>query len=220
MNERYQAAKQYTQFEQFCIYASTVKNGAAQLKGFLANKIPENKLENVKRIKEFFDDTNRFYTTFYTLINQLIVSCKYLKHTDFRLQNYSNIVYNMKGFIRRYNAMHSFFKENDLVLANIAVFSRFFSTKKYDNSVFSFIGITVAANGELLLDPEKVKTALVKDGHILHVLLGRMGISNQILNATIQIRNESDRFLLAMPKGIWQKHVGQPTAGAILNLSA
>jgi hypothetical protein len=220
MNERYQAAKQYTQLEQFCIYASTVKIGADELKGFLTNKTLGNNLENVKRIKEFFDDTNRFYTIFYTLINQLIVSCKYLKHTDFRLYNYSNIVYNMEEFIRRYNAVHFFFKENVLVLANIAVFSRFFSTKKYDNSAFSFIGITVAANGELLLDPEKVKFALVKDGHILHALLGRTGISNQILNTTVEIRNEADRLLLAMPKGIWQKHVGQPTAGAILNLSA
>lgn len=220
MNERYQAAKKYTQLEQFCIYASTVKIGADELKGFLTNKTLGNNLENVKRIKEFFDDTNRFYTIFYTLINQLIVSCKYLKHTDFRLYNYSNIVYNMEEFIRRYNAVHFFFKENVLVLANIAVFSRFFSTKKYDNSAFSFIGITVAANGELLLDPEKVKFALVKDGHILHALLGRTGISNQILNTTVEIRNEADRLLLAMPKGIWQKHVGQPTAGAILNLSA
>ncbi|SEI94458.1 hypothetical protein SAMN05660742_10221 [Propionispira arboris] len=220
MNKRYQSVKQYTQLEQFCMYASTVKMGAAQLKEFLKNENSENKLENIKRIKGFFDDTNRFYTTFYTLINQLIVSCKYLKHTDFRLYNYKNVIYNMEEFIRGYNAMHSFFKENGLVLADIVVFSRFFSTKKYDNSAFLSIGISVATNGELLLDPEKVQSALLKDGHILHILLGRTGVSNQILNTTVQIRNESDRFLLAMPKEIWQKHVGQPMTGAILNLSA
>lgn len=220
MNERYQSVKQYTQLEQFCMYASTVKLGATQLQKFLKNENSGNNLENIERIKEFFDDTNRFYTTFYTLINQLIVSCTSLKHTDFRLTNYNNVVDNMEDFIRSYNVVHSFFKENGLVLADIAVFSRFFSTKKYDNSAFLFIGITVEANGELVLDPEKVRSTLAKDGHILHNLLGRTGISNQILNTTIQIRKESDRFLLAMPKGIWQKHVGQPVAGAILNLSA
>ena len=220
MNERYQAAKQYTQLEQFCIYASTVKIGAVQLKGFLMNKNPGNKLEHVEQIKKFFDDTNHFYTRFYTLLNQLIVSCTYLKHTDFRLTNYNNVVDNMEELIRSYNAVQSFFKENVLVLADIAVFSRFFSTKKYDNSAFLFIGITVESNGKLVLDPEKVRSTLAKDGHILHNLLGRTGISNQILNTTIQIRKESDRCLLAMPKGIWQKHVGQPMAGAVLNLSA
>jgi len=220
MNERYQSVKQYTQLEQFCMYASTVKLGATQLQKFLKNENSGNNLENIERIKEFFDDTNRFYTTFYTLINQLIVSCKYLKHTDFRLTNYSNVIDNMEEFIRSYNAVHSFFKENGLALADVAVFSRFFSTKKYDNSAFLFIGITVEENGELLLNHEKVRSTLIKDGNILHALLGRTGISNQILNTTVQIRNESDRFLLAMPKGIWQKHVGQPMAGAILNLSA
>lgn len=195
----------------------SVGNNSALLQNALSNRLEEQK-DTITKLDEYNKASDKFYSGYFPVMNDLKSSAEKLKGTDFSSGQNSEIIDSVKNFADDYNSAVDFFNNNSKVSSKVANLAASFSSSKYSGRALESIGIDVDSKGKLSIDEERLSAALTEDSGKVQAALGQKGLAGQAFNkVNNSVANAAD--LVPFPKFSNQAANGM-MQGLLLNMFA